>query len=103
MAARKEDLTHSLTNPIFNSSYHQKILSYTFCYSLTFFFLFSSSPQAWPRCRLRTAGPDLLSTEDSLLEQKTIIKLFFQMNNFFCFVSGFNIQHFSHFRDFFSL
>lgn len=73
MAARKEDLTHSLTNPGFNNPYYQKILSYPFCYSLTFFFLSFSSPQAWPRGRLRTAGLDLLPTEDSLLEQKTII------------------------------
>lgn len=40
MAARKENLTHSLTNPIFNNPYYQKILSYPFCYSLTFFFFF---------------------------------------------------------------
>lgn len=63
MAARKGDLTHSLTNPIFNNPYYRKILSYPFCYSLTFFFSLSSfSPQAWPHCRLRTAGLDLLPT-----------------------------------------
>lgn len=74
MAARKEDLTHSLTNPVFNNPYYQKnsFLSLLLQFNI-FFFLSFSSPQAWPRGRLRTAGLDLLPTEDSLLEQKTII------------------------------
>lgn len=42
MAARKEDLTHSLTNPVFNNPYYQKnsFLSLLLQFNIFFFFPF---------------------------------------------------------------
>lgn len=59
-------------------------------------------PQAWPQCRLRTAGPDLPAPPDSSPDQQTITEPIFSLPpskriSSLYFVSGLIFQHCSHF------